>query len=153
MACHSTDQTLVHFISYLFGSDPANSLKRTKEHIQTHMRLFERAAKFSVRQQKVMQNIEQELAKAPLTRLSKDVYDKNEDKVEFPVSTVTMFKNFSFLGRNDELRAVILLDWRGVDLRPNPRHPPKRRFAARIATALQCRYILYIVSLGMGLVL
>ena len=50
-------------------------------------------------------------------------------------------------------RAVILLDWRCVDLRPDPRHPPKRRFAARIATALQCRYILYIVSLGMGLVL
>ena len=31
---------------------------------------------------------------------------------------------------------VILLDWRGVNLRPNLRHPLKRRFAARIVTAL-----------------
>ena len=51
------------------------------------------------------------------------------------------------------IATVILLDWRGVDLRSNPCHSPKKRFAARIATALQCRYILYIVSLGMGLVL
>ena len=51
------------------------------------------------------------------------------------------------------LVSAILLGWRGVDLRPTPHHPPKRPFTTRIATALQCRYILYIVSLGMGLVL
>jgi hypothetical protein len=48
---------------------------------------------------------------------------------------------------------VILLDWRGVDLRSNPLHPPNIRFDARSAAALQCRYILYIESLGTILVL
>jgi hypothetical protein len=32
--------------------------------------------------------------------------------------------------------AVILLDWRGVDLRSNPLHPPNIQFDARSAAAL-----------------
>ena len=43
---------------------------------------------------------------------------------------------------------VILLDWRGVDLRSNPLHPPNIRFYARSAAVPQCRHILYIESFG-----
>jgi len=48
--------------------------------------------------------------------------------------------------------AVIYLDRSGADLKPDPLHPPNIRFEARSATELQCRYILFIVSLGTNLV-
>ena len=53
---------------------------------------------------------------------------------------------------HDESQPMIYLDWSGVDLRSNPLRPPKRRFDSRSATALRCRYILFIVSLGTTLV-
>jgi hypothetical protein len=96
----------VFFITYLFGSDPAASIKKAKEDIKHHMRLFERAAKLSIRQQNLMQNIEKEFTASPLTELPKDITTGGEDDIKFPINTVTMIRNFTFVGRDQELRDI-----------------------------------------------
>ena len=62
------------------------------------------------------------------------------------------FQTLFCLGPGTFSRPVIYLDWSGVDLKPDPLHPPNIRFKARSATELQCSYILFIVSLGTNLV-
>lgn len=70
------------------------------------MRLFERAAKLSIRQQQLVQNIGEELTSKPLTEPVNDSADKAATDVGFPVNTVTMFRNYAFLGRDNELTDI-----------------------------------------------
>lgn len=78
------------FITYILGSDPASSLRRTKEEVKRHIRKFRRTAKLS----------------KPLEEPVNKPTDKTESEVTFPVNTVTMYKNFIFLGRDSELKDI-----------------------------------------------
>ena len=51
------------------------------------------------------------------------------------------------------LKAVIFLDWTGVDPSSNPLHPASKMFDSRSSTKLQCIYILYLEKLGIIIVL
>ncbi|KAI0901758.1 hypothetical protein F4806DRAFT_490232 [Annulohypoxylon nitens] len=94
------------FITYILGSDPASSLRRTKEELKRHIRKFRRTAKLSTGHQRMFQNIGEELTSKPLEEPVNKPTDKTESKVTFPVNTVTMYKNFIFLGRDSELNDI-----------------------------------------------
>lgn len=70
------------------------------------MWLFERAAKLAYRQKTLLKDIKKTLAAAPLTELPPDPADRTEEEVTFPISTVTMFRNYTFLGRDQELKDI-----------------------------------------------
>ena len=55
--------------------------------------------------------------------------------------------------RREGHRAVIVLDWSGVDSGSNPLHPASKLFDSKSSLELQYIYILKIEMLGIGMVL
>lgn len=92
------------FLAYLWGSDPARSLKHAKEEVQRHIGLFERTARLTFREHQVLQSVGEELSVQPLSELMHSSGAKEDCGVEFPVNTVTMFRKYAFLGRDDNLK-------------------------------------------------
>lgn len=101
-----TNADTVFFITYLFGTNPVAGLKKAKEQVQHNMRLFERAAKFSMQKQKLVQNIGEELTAEPLAEPVNASAENYASEVEFPLTTVTSLRNFAFLGRENELADI-----------------------------------------------
>jgi len=71
-----------------------------------------------------------------------------------PANLVALERSFSILKLlMNKFRAVIFLDWSGVDLSSNPLHPASKLFDSRSSMELQCIYILNIERLGVSVVL
>ncbi|KAF2446062.1 hypothetical protein P171DRAFT_519658 [Karstenula rhodostoma CBS 690.94] len=103
---HMQKSPSIGFFTYLFGSDPARELKRTKEQVQSSMRKFERAAKHSQKQQQFFGSIGEHIMQNPLFQPVNKMEDRTATGIQFPISTVTMPRNKFFQGRNNELQYI-----------------------------------------------
>ena len=95
-----------NFLIYFFSSSPQQKLKRTRENIQKHVKLFRRAAQLAFREKEMEQHqkINSTLTTQPLAEVPQDVPDMKDPNLEFPISTVTLYRNYTFLGREDVLQ-------------------------------------------------
>ena len=92
---------IASFLRYLLSSSPKEQLQRTRESIQTHFTEFKNGAQLAHRRNMRLQHLEtkKKLAATLIIKLDDETSDNPDDVVQFPISTVEMFRNSSMIGR------------------------------------------------------
>ena len=83
-------------------------MKKTKTSVFNHVKLFRRAARLAHEEKLHKQHAEihKQLTAKPLTETDALLTPHEKTTVAFPVSTVSMFPNYTFVGRDDILKGL-----------------------------------------------
>ena len=99
----------VNILQYLWSTSPRSALKNTKAKITQHIKEFETEVKLIDRKTVRRQNVEIiKSLNAPLETLGNNRKPVNnvDSEIDFPVSTVAMYRNYTFVGRDTDLDEI-----------------------------------------------
>jgi hypothetical protein len=98
----SNSNNKVNILQYLWSNSPRNVLIQTKLKIDQHIKDFETEVKLVDRKRVRKQNMDMiRSLNAPLKTLNVDKSNESLEEVDFPITTVDMYRNYSFVGRVD----------------------------------------------------
>jgi hypothetical protein len=96
-----------NFFGSLWTSTPKVELQHTKQKIQKHIEEFNSEVTLLDRKTVRKQNLDiVKTLRSPMSNLAIDDASSEDRKVHFPVSTITKYRNYSFLGRDSILENI-----------------------------------------------
>lgn len=97
----------MNVLQYLWSTSPRSALKSTKAKIAQHIEEFEIEVKLLDRKTVRRQNVEMiRSLNAPLATLEEKAKPIDYDKMQFPIWVVNMYRNYTFTGREADLKKM-----------------------------------------------